>query len=177
MEKKLIAYTDGSYNSTTGYYGCGAVLIDENEQEIARMHKTGKPDAGANGWNINGEIEAAVMAIHTAIGLGCKELTIYHDYEGVGKWPDGVWKAKKSYTKAYAEQIHEFRKEIQITFIHVKGHNGNKWNEIADQEAGIGANGGKPDAPGCQDADTAADASFHSWRSRYAENAWTALKD
>lgn len=83
MEKKLIAYTDGSYNSTTGYYGCGAVLIDENEQEIARMHKTGKPDAGANGWNINGEIEAAVMAIHTAIGLGCKELTIYHDYEGV----------------------------------------------------------------------------------------------
>ena len=85
MEKKLIAYTDGSYNSTTGYYGCGAVLIDENEQEIARMHKTGKPDAGANGWNINGEIEAAVMAIHTAIGLGCKELTIYHDYEGVGK--------------------------------------------------------------------------------------------
>ena len=82
-----------------------------------------------------------------------------------------MWKAKKSYTKTYAEQIHEFRKEIQITFIHVKGHNGNTWNEIADQEAGIGANGGKPDAPGCQDADTAADTSFHSWRSRYAENA------
>ena len=171
MEKKLIAYTDGSYNSTTGYYGCGAVLIDENEQEIARMHKTGKPDAGANGWNINGEIEAAVMAIRTAMDLGCDDLTIYHDYEGVGKWPDGVWKAKKSYTKAYAAQIHAFRKEIQITFIHVKGHHGNKWNEIADQEAGIGANGGKPDAPGCQDADTAADTSSHSWRSRYAENA------
>ena len=171
MGKKLSAYTDGSYNSATGYYGCGAVLIDEEGKEIKRMHKTGKPDPGANGWNVNGEIEAAVMAIHTAIGLGCNELTIYHDYEGVGKWPDNVWQAKKSYTKAYADQIYEFRKEIQITFIHVKGHHGNKWNEIADQEAGIGANGGKPDVPECQNVNTATDASFHSWRNRYAENA------
>ena len=30
MGKKLIAYTDGSYNSTTGYYGCGTVLIAED---------------------------------------------------------------------------------------------------------------------------------------------------
>lgn len=140
MGKKLIAYTDGSYNSTTGRYGCGAVLIDDKEQEITRMHKTGKPDSGANGWNINGEIEAAIMAMHTAIELGCDELVIYHDYEGVGKWPDGIWKAKKSYTQAYATEVRKMREQIDITFIHVKGHHGNRWNEIADQEAGIGAN-------------------------------------
>lgn len=145
MSKELIAYTDGSYNSKTGCYGCGAVLLDENEQEIKRFHKTGRPAKHENGWNVNGEIEAALMAVHAALELGCANLTICHDYEGVGNWPDGIWDATKSYTIEYAEKIKEFREKLDISFIHVKGHNGNHWNEIADEEAAIGANGGKPE--------------------------------
>lgn len=138
--QKAKAYTDGSYNSTVGCYGCGMVLIDEDGKELMRKHKTGWPDGRGDGWNINGEIEAALMAVQAALELGCEELVICHDYEGVGKWPDGVWKAKKPYTQDYAREINKLRKKIQIRFAHVKGHSGNCWNEIADQEAGIGAN-------------------------------------
>ena len=32
---------------------------------------------------------------------GCRELTIYHDYEGIARWCQGDWKANKEGTKAY----------------------------------------------------------------------------
>ena len=140
MDNTINIYTDGSYNSTTGYYGCGAVLVSENGRELKRMHKTGCPEDGQNGWNINGEIDAAIMAITAAIQMGYKNITIYHDYEGVGCWPDYKWKATKPYTMEYAYQINQFRQQVDICFIHVKGHSGNKWNTIADEEAKIGAN-------------------------------------
>lgn len=134
MSKKINIYTDGSYNADRQIYGCGAVLIDGNEK-ILRMHKTGHPDEGANGWNINGEIDAAVMAIEKAIELGYDNITIHHDYEGVGKWADKMWKAKKSFTKAYAKKIDELRTQVMIRFVRVPGHSGSKWNDIADEEA------------------------------------------
>lgn len=134
-----LLYTDGSYNKDFCIYGCGLVLLDETGKEISRQHKTGIPQPGQNGWNINGEIEAALMGIQFAINLGYKKVKVYHDYEGVGKWPDKLWKATKPYTKDYADKVTKWRESVSIEFIHVKGHSGNNWNEIADQEARIGA--------------------------------------
>ena len=134
-----LLYTDGSYNKDLCIYGCGLILLDESGKEISRQHKTGVPQPGQNGWNINGEIEAALMGIQFAINLGYKKIKVYHDYEGVGKWPDKLWKATKPYTRDYADKVIKWRESVSIEFIHVKGHSGNNWNEIADQEARIGA--------------------------------------
>ena len=147
----LIAYTDGSYNKDTGVYGGGGVLLDQSGNEVQRFSITGKPGPGEDGWNVNGELAAALEAIRRAKEVGCDSLLVMHDYEGVGYWPDGVWKARKTYTRDYASKVGAYRKEgLQITFEHVKGHSGDKWNDVADQLAKQGAGMGKDD-PGDSD--------------------------
>ncbi|MCD8084092.1 MAG: reverse transcriptase-like protein [Clostridiales bacterium] len=132
------AYTDGSYNKDTRNYGCGVVLLIDGQQPIL-MHATGKAKPGENGWQVNGEIEAALIAIRNAEALGCGSIQIFHDYEGVGKWPDGLWKTNKTYTRRYADEVRELRKRIKVTFTWGEGHAGNQYNEMADREAKIGA--------------------------------------
>lgn len=136
--QKATAYTDGSYNKELGIYGCGAVLLIDGRPPVI-LFDSGKAESGSNGWNINGEINAAVMAAEKAIELGAQSLVIKHDYEGVGKWPDFIWKANKSYTIDYANKINQLRKQIDIQFSWVKGHSNNHWNDVADAAAKFGA--------------------------------------
>lgn len=136
---KAKLYTDGSYNKDLGIYGSGYVLLDENEKVISRGHKTGYPDPKENGWNINGEVAAAELGIERALELGFSQIEVYHDYEGIGKWADGIWGAYKTYTIQYAKNVEKYRRQANIRFIHVKGHSGNKWNDVADAEAKLGA--------------------------------------
>lgn len=46
-----------------------------------------------------------------------------------------MWKTNKDYTQAYKKTIDKLREEIDIRFIHVKGHTGNAGNEKADDLA------------------------------------------
>ena len=90
--------------------------------------------------NILAKADVAGM-VNTAAGLvkglgkGYEAVTIYHDYEGVGKWGDNLWKANLEMTQAYKAYIAEARKKIKITFVKVKAHAGNKYNEMADKLA------------------------------------------
>ena len=65
-------------------------------------------------------------------GLTCR---IFHDYEGISKWATKEWKCKNQYTKAYLEFI-DSNPGIVSEFIHVYGHTGNIYNELADKLAG-----------------------------------------
>lgn len=107
MDEKTMLYTDGSYNKDLGIYGSGFVLLDAAENEVTRGHHFGVPEPGNNGWNVNGEVAAAEMGIQKAIELGYTDITVYHDYEGIGKWADGLWRANKLYTRKYVENIQE----------------------------------------------------------------------
>ena len=64
-----------------------------------------------------------------------KSIDIYHDYEGIARWCTGEWKANKTGTQAYKKFYDDLKKDVQINFIKVKGHSGNKYNDIADQLA------------------------------------------
>lgn len=134
---KLIAYTDGSYQKSIQKYGCGVVLLDENENVVDRASFYGTPEKGENSWNINGELEAAMYAINLALKLNAESITIYHDYEGVGAWADHRWKTNKKLTKNYQKFVDNYRKAIPIQFRWVKGHAGSKWNEEADRLANL----------------------------------------
>lgn len=135
-----IAYTDGSYNANKKVYGYGAILMyyDKNntlkEEEI---YGVGKDSGWGDYWNICGEIMGVIRVVSRAFDLGLKNLTIYHDYEGIAKWPNNEWAAKKEITKFYKFTINRFRKEgkMDISFVHVKGHSGNIYNERADKLA------------------------------------------
>lgn len=129
----LVAYTDGSYNKETGYYGAGIVIFKKNSGEPPALHMSkGRAPEGENGWQVNGEIAAAEFAINEAIKAGAKSLEIHYDYEGVGKWATGKWKRNKSYTREYAEYVRSASEKLSITFVHVKGHSGDEWNDTAD---------------------------------------------
>lgn len=132
------AYTDGSYNRTEEKYGYGVIVV-ENGEVIRKEHGGGYPSPDENGWNINGELAAAEHAVQMAMDNNCKELMIFHDYEGVGKWADHQWNTSKNYVREYIRFIENARNVLKISFIHVKGHSGDKYNEMADTQAGIGA--------------------------------------
>lgn len=130
--RKNYAYIDGSFNPNTNVYGCGGILMDQygrehlicisgNDQNMAKMR------------NVAGEILGATSVIRMALELGMKKLTIFHDYEGIAKWPLQEWKCKKPETKAYAMSVWEAMEQgLRIYFRHVKSHSGIEGNERAD---------------------------------------------
>jgi ribonuclease H-related protein len=131
--KTIRAYIDGSYSKQLGKYAYGCVLIDGNV--ITRLSGSGTSDIDSNLWNVTGELNGAVKAIEWSIENNFKRLIIFYDYEGIAKWASGEWKAKKEGTKQYIEALHKYKKLIDIEFIKVKAHSGDKFNEEADRLA------------------------------------------
>lgn len=132
-EGAAVAYVDGSYHAGTGEFSCGAVLFYRGKRtdfskkwddpQLAEMH------------NVAGEIMGAVTVLRHCVKEGIPAVEIHHDYEGVGKWATGQWKANKPGTRAYASFCEKARQRVQVTFFKVKGHSGDYWNEEADRLA------------------------------------------
>ena len=54
---------------------------------------------------------------------------------GIAKWCTGEWKTNKDGTIAYKKFYDKIRKKVDITFEKVKGHSGDKYNDLADKLA------------------------------------------
>lgn len=130
--KRLTVYVDGSYNKDTKAYGYGMVIITDTDT----LSKNGCGVDIEGVWNIAGEVTGAVKAIEYALENGYDELTICHDYEGIQKWADGEWKAKKKISSDYVKCVNNARQSgLIINFRWVKGHSGDPYNEQADRLA------------------------------------------
>lgn len=128
-----VAYVDGSYDVANHRYAAGGIILYKgNEYEFSQAFSD---EASANLRNVAGEIMGARIAIDYCIEKNIPELVIYHDYEGVGKWGDNLWKANLNMTREYKEYVREAREQMTITFVKVKAHAGDKYNEIADKLA------------------------------------------
>ena len=132
------AYVDGSYDAATGRYSCGVVMIRTGADGSVKTRELNAvyddPEA-AKQRNVAGEIMGAKTAIDFCIRNRIEEVGIYHDYEGIGKWADGLWKAKNPLTQAYAQYVAKARERMKIEFFKVPAHAGNKYNELADKLA------------------------------------------
>lgn len=133
METQAVAYVDGSYDSATNTFSYGMVLFHGNRELHCSKKFTGSSLAKMH--NVAGEIKGAEAAMQYCLDNGLTSVTIYHDYEGVAKWCTGEWKAKKAGTIAYAEFYREVCSKVQIRFVKVKGHSGDRYNELADRLA------------------------------------------
>lgn len=127
----LIAYVDGSYNIKTKVYGYGCVLID-NQKVIKEISDTGSNEEDASMRNVAGEIQGSLRAIEYAIAHNYPAIYIYYDYEGIQRWATGEWKANKRGTQEYVSLINKYKEKIDINFIKVLAHSGDKYNDEAD---------------------------------------------
>lgn len=142
-ETQAVAYVDGSYDSLVNAFSYGVVFFCNGQE----MHFSKKfiDDDLAEMNNVAGEIKGAEAAIQYCLDNNISSVTIYHDYEGIAKWCNGDWKARKAGTIAYADFYKEASSKVCVQFVKVKGHSGDRYNELADKLAkealGIGCSG------------------------------------
>ena len=129
----LVAYVDGSYNVENNQFSYGMVLLD-GEQEL-KFQQFFIDEELASMRNVAGEVKGAEAAMRYAVEQGFHKLYIYHDYEGIAKWCQGAWKTNKEGTKAYKAYFDSIRDKLQVVFVKVAAHTGDKYNEMADKLA------------------------------------------
>ncbi len=133
--KKVMIYTDGACSGNPGPGGWGAVLMcDGTKKEISGAKK----DTTNNIMEITAVLEALKM-----LKFEC-EVEVYSDSAYVVNafnqgwiynWQKNNWKtAGKEPVKNRElwEELYDLTKKHKTTFIKVKGHSDNEWNNRCD---------------------------------------------
>lgn len=126
-------YVDGSYNSVTGEFSYGMVVLLEGREETSCQKYEDEELSAMR--NVAGEIKGAEAAMRFALENGIERIAIYHDYEGIAKWCTGEWKTNKEGTKAYRAFYEEASRKVTVKFVKVTGHSGDRYNDMADRLA------------------------------------------
>ncbi len=131
---EMVAYVDGSFHLEKRMFAYGAVIFYNGKE-----YRFAGSDADvelAEMRNVAGEIRGAEKAMAFALEEGASLLHIYHDYEGIARWCTGEWQAKKTGTQQYREFYRKAVAEgLAVKFHKVKGHSGDKYNDLADRLA------------------------------------------
>ena len=130
----LVIYVDGSFSLEKENYSYGFIAID-NGEEVFEDCGVGNDKDSALLRNVAGEVLGSLKATEFAINKGYEKVTIVYDYKGVECWALGTWKRNKELTQLYHEKMQDNMKKIDIRFVKVKGHSGDKYNDIADKLA------------------------------------------
>ena len=133
-DEGLTAYVDGSFSLEKKNYSYGMVCI-ENGEVVFTDNGIGTDKNAISLRNVSGEVNGAMKAVEYAIENNFNQITIVFDYQGIESWALGTWKRNNDITKNYNEFMQEKMKEIKINFKKVKGHSGDKFNDMADKLA------------------------------------------
>lgn len=126
---KYEIYTDGAYSPNKDVGGVGIVILRDG-QVVQQFSKDFKHTT-----NNKMELIAVILALK-AVKQPVDNLIIYSDSMYVIGCATLGWKRKKNqllwemYDECFSK-AQEFVK-TPIQFVHIKGHNGNKYNEICD---------------------------------------------
>lgn len=129
-------YVDGSFNEKLQTYGGGIVILVDVLDEPLIQQVVGNDPVLIPYRNIAGELGAVITAMNTIDNFtDVEKVRIHHDYVGIAYWITNQWQAKKALSSEYKRFMREFQKKFNIEFIHVKGHSGDKYNNMADKLA------------------------------------------
>lgn len=131
-------YVDGSYNISTKCYSYGMVVV-KNDEIIHKDKGAGEDERAAAMRNVAGEVLGSLKAVKYAIDNKYNEVNVYFDYQGIQSWALGTWKRNNFLTQNYHEEMKVLMKKIKVNFVKVKGHSGDKYNDVADLLAKEGA--------------------------------------
>jgi len=143
-EKIILAYTDGGANPNPGPGGYGVILPIEGSEEVLTLSK---------GYHLttNNRMEMmALIALLKEFGPN-KTFDVYLDSNYVKqgssawvwawarkKWVNTDWKTgivKPIKNLDLWQELHALLKENKVRFFKVKGHSGDKYNDMADEAA------------------------------------------
>ncbi|MBR5721591.1 MAG: ribonuclease H family protein [Clostridia bacterium] len=130
----LTAFVDGSFDSESGMYGFGCVIINP-DGTVTEKNGAGINEEARAARNVAGELLGTMTAAAYAIKNGFKKLRVYHDYTGIAKWYNGEWKAESFAAREYIGFMNKTRSHVEIEFVKVDAHTGVYFNERADMLA------------------------------------------
>ncbi|MGM0396999.1 MAG: viroplasmin family protein [Bacillota bacterium] len=128
-----VAYVDGSYNLENGTYSYGVVIISQGEKYQFSGREENPEIASMR--NVAGELKGAMVAMNWAIKNKRKTLYLHYDYTGIENWAKGNWKTNKNGTRDYKKYYDSIKDRLDVKFVKVRAHSGNKLNDEADQLA------------------------------------------
>lgn len=128
-----VAYVDGSYNIRSKKFSYGMIIFYDG-QEITKNEAFSDAEL-ASMRNVAGEIKGSMEAMLYCVEQGIDKLDIYYDYAGIEKWCTGEWKANKKGTIEYKQYYDWIKTKLDVRFVKVKGHSGDKYNDMADRLA------------------------------------------
>jgi ribonuclease HI len=133
-EKFLEIYTDGACKGNPGPGGWGAILLwGDNVKEVSGFESVTT--------NNRMELMAAIEGLKQV--TKSVKIKLYTDSqylkkgmtEWISLWQHTNWNKGKVKNKDLWEELIELNKKFEIQWCWVKGHNGNKYNERADELA------------------------------------------
>ena len=125
-------YTDGSSLGNPGPSGWGVIILEEDDIQISEIILSGNEKKSTNNRM---ELKAVIESIEFVTE---KEIKIYTDSKYVINCAKGIWKIKKNIDLWNIYK--KVSKNKKIEYVWVKGHNGNKYNEMVDKIAKEQAN-------------------------------------
>ena len=120
-------YTDGAYSPKRNMGGLAFVVVKDNVKIYSEFFP--EPDTTNNRM----EMQAIIKALHWADQDGYKDVEIITDSMYVVGSMTMNWKRKKNID--LWEIMDTISGGVNTTWTHVKGHNGNKYNELCDSLA------------------------------------------
>lgn len=127
-------YVDGSFMVDKKNYSYGLVVVKQN-QVLYEECGIGDDEEAISLRNVSGEVMGAMKAVEYALKQNYEQITICFDYQGVESWALGTWKRNNRITQGYHEFMKNQMKKIKINFKKIKGHSGDKYNDMADSLA------------------------------------------
>ena len=138
----MFIYTDGSCSGNPGRGGYGVVVLDDNENLVQTVSRP-SIDLTTN----NREELKAILYVMKNYGQRQPIPIVYSDSayavqtlnDWMFRWAKNNWKRPRNQTPENLDIIREYynfyQQGYRIILNHIKGHNGHKWNEMADSLA------------------------------------------
>lgn len=136
IKETIDIYVDGSFNDLKEEASWAYIVVKEG---TVLYKDRGTLEGEINkGRQVGGELRAVIEGIEYC-KKNNKQCNIYFDYNGIFKWVADLfgkkpWKTKRFYTKDYRNYIIN-NKEYIKSFVKVRSHTGNKFNELVNELA------------------------------------------
>ena len=127
-------FVDGSFNPDKKIAAYGLVIVKKDKVFLKDFSAYPYTDV-TESHNVGAELIGAKRAMELSLANDFKKLVIHYDYMGIEKFATGSWKARTPQTVEYQMFMQQYMKLVDLSFIKIKSHSGNKFNDMADRLA------------------------------------------